>query len=190
MHQHNYKAAFAYVSDYDSFGFSDGTEEIMNAVASSLTIEILGESGTSTSATVTVRITTVDLREVYKNSAASVIPQYYQAAVSGRTISEAEIGERLVKEVVSQASDNYAPTVTTECDLKLMTDNRGKWVIRLDTVSYNAITGYLAEANNLITTGTITSAVTSPTAPQPVVTQPYTSDSDVTPSDAEEESGE
>lgn len=161
MNKKDFRAAFAYIADYDSFGFSGGTEDIIGAVASSMKAEFLGESAGSTGATVDVNITTVDLREIYMSAAAKVIPSYYEAAVSGRTISEAEIGERLIDEVVAEAGMNSAPTVTTKVSLQLIKSDSGKWQIRLDNDAYYAITGYLDEANNLVTTGMILNAITN-----------------------------
>lgn len=174
MNQNNFRSAFAYVADYDNFGFSGGSEEIMKAVASSLKIEFLSEDVGSSTATVDVNVTTIDLREIYMDAAAEVIPNYYGDAVSGKHISESEIGRKLVDSVVEQANRSYAPTVTTRLSLYLVNDS-GKWRIKLDTNAYYAITGYLDDANNLVTTGLIVSAIettsTQPTAaPQP--TQP------------------
>lgn len=180
MNKKDFRAAFAYIADYDSFGFSGGTEDIIGAVASSMKAEFLGESAGSTGATVDVNITTVDLREIYMSAAAKVIPSYYEAAVSGRTISEAEIGERLIDEVVAEAGMNSAPTVTTKVSLQLIKSDSGKWQIRLDNDAYYAITGYLDEANNLVTTGMILNAITNNGGQQPLppVVQPPVSSSD------------
>lgn len=161
MNQNNFRSAFAYVADYDSFGFTDKTEDIIKAVASSMRVEFINESVGSTSATVDVKVTTVDLREVYMNAAAKVIPEFYQAAVSGQTISESVVGDRMIEEIAAQAADSYAPTVTTQLSLYLTKTDDGKWQIRLDTNAYYAITGYLDEANNLVTTGMIINAISA-----------------------------
>ncbi len=186
MNKNDFRTAFAYIADYDSFGFTDRTEDIIKAVSSSMKVEFIGESAGSSSATVEVKITTVDLREVYMNAAAKVIPDFYDDAVSGRVISEHEVGDRMIDEVASQAADPYAPTVTTQLSLYL-TNSDGKWLIKLDTPAYYAITGYLDEANNLVTTGMIINAITggssTPVAPPPVV-------EDVSPTDAPENSSE
>jgi len=181
MNKKDFRTAFAYIADYDSFGFSGGVEDIIGAVAYSMKAEFLGESAGSTGATVDVNITTVDLREIYMSAAAKVIPSYYEAAVSGRTISEAEIGERLIEEVVAEAGMNSAPTVTTKLSLQLIKSDSGKWQIRLDNDAYYAITGYLDEANNLVTTGMILNAITNNgnQQPQQPVIVPPVSSSDV-----------
>lgn len=176
MNENDFRQAFAYVATYDGFGFSGGSEEIMKAVASKMRIDIVNESVGSTSGTIDVDITTVDLRKVYSAAAASVIPKYYQTAVSGVQISADEIGTQLVNAVVLLCENDSAPTVTTRCTLQVTQNKKGKWEIILDTASYNAITGYLDEANNMINTGSIidsmssilgvtTAPTTAPTAP-------------------------
>ncbi|MBE6754291.1 MAG: hypothetical protein E7559_08090 [Ruminococcaceae bacterium] len=159
MNENNFREAFAYIADYDGFGFKSDTEEIINAVASSLDIDIISESVGAAGGTIEVDITTVDLRKVYSNAAAVVIPKYYQTAVSGTPIAPEHIGVQLVNEVVSQIYSGTAPTVTTRCNLQMVTNKNNKWEIRLDNASYSAITGYLDEANNMITTGTITDSL-------------------------------
>ena len=186
MNQNNFREAFAYIADYDSFGFSEGSEEIMKAVASSMKIEFISEDVGSTTANVDVNITTIDLREIYMDAAAVVIPNYYGDAVSGKPISEREVGRRMIDEVIEQANRSYAPTVTTRVSLYLISEG-GKWKIRLDTNAYYAITGYLDDANNLVTTGLIVGAITGGTQPSaPVPTQPT---QPVSPTDADTETG-
>jgi len=175
MNKNDFRTAFAYIADYDSFGFTDKTEDIIKAVASSMRVEHVSESSGSTSATVEVKITTVDLRKIYMDAAAVVIPEYFEAAVSGKVISESEIGDRMIEEVAARASDTYAPTVTTQLSLYLTNNDDGKWQIRLDTDAYYAITGYIDEANNLVTTGMIVNAITGGNgnaAPVPTPTTP------------------
>lgn len=155
MNENDFREAFEYVDGYDNFSFSNGSKDIISAVASSMTIEILNEVSTEENATVTAKITTVDLREAYVLAAEQVIPSYYEAAVSGESISEGEIGLKLVAKVVEISKLTEAPMVTTECTIRLVADESGKWYISLDNALYNAITGYLDEANNLISTGSI-----------------------------------
>lgn len=163
MNENDYRTAFAYVADYDGFGFDDETERLINAVSSSLSINVINESGSATSALVEADISTIDLREVYCDAASAVIPQYYNAALSGESIAAADISNRMMQEVMAAAESGTAPTVTTRVTITLTTDSDGKWVIRMDVNTYNAITGYLDEANNLITTGTIVQAINGET---------------------------
>lgn len=163
MNENEYKTAFAYVADYDGFGFDDETERLINAVASSMSINIINEAGSATSATIDADITTIDLREVYCEAAAAVIPQYYNAALAGEEISAVDISSRMMQEVMALAESGTAPTVTTRVTLMLTTNSDSKWVIRMDVLVFNAITGYLDEANNLITTGTIVQAINGET---------------------------
>ena len=135
-------------------------------------VEFISEDVGSSTANVDVNVTTIDLREIYMDAAAEVIPNYYGDAVSGKHISESEIGRKLVDAVVEQANRSYAPTVTTRLSLYLVNDS-GKWRIKLDTNAYYAITGYLDDANNLVTTGLIVSAISDTTsAPTTAATQP------------------
>ena len=159
MNENDYKTAFAYVADYDGFGFDDDAERLINAVASSLNINIISESGSATNAMLEADITTIDLRDIYCEAANAVIPQYYNAVLAGETISSQDISSRMMQEVMALAESGSAPTVTSRVALTLTTNADGKWVIRMDVTTYNAITGYLDEANNLITTGTIVQAI-------------------------------
>lgn len=160
MNRQDFREAFVYVADYDGFGFSsDGSEDIMACVAKTLDIQVLSETPMSNGSNVEVSITTIDLREAYCDAANAVIPGYYKQAVSGQPISEAELGRRLVDEVVSLAKNGKSAGVTTKCILFVRKSDRGKWEIVLDTASYSAITGYIDEANNLITTGAIAAKV-------------------------------
>lgn len=162
MNANDFRGAFEYVDGYDNFSFSSGSKDIIGAVASSMTVEILDDVSTETNATVSVKITTVDLRKAYVLAAEQVIPSYYAAAVSGQSINESEIGLKLVAKVVEISQLPEAPMVTTECTIKLVANESGKWFISLDNALYNAITGYLDEANNLITTGAIGSHFSVP----------------------------
>ena len=194
MNENNYKAAFAYVADYDGFGFDKDTERIINAVSSSLRINVINDTSTATNAVLEVDITTIDLREVYCNAAAIVIPQYYSAALAGEDISAADISLKMMQEVVGISEGPSAPTITTRIPLTVGLNNDSEWVIRLDVAAYNAITGYLDEANNLITTGTIVQAINGETdflsgsitqPEQPEVSGGDVSGSDASPSDVQ-----
>ncbi len=161
MNENDYRTAFAYVADYDGFGFDNDAdaERLIDAVCASLDINIISESGSATNALLEADITTIDLREIYCIAAGAVIPQYYNAALAGDAISSEDISNRMMQEVMALSESGTAPTVTSRVALTLTTDNDGKWVIRMDVTAFNAITGYLDEANNLITTGTIVQAI-------------------------------
>ena len=188
MNENDYKTAFAYVADYDGYGFDKDTERIINAVSSSLRINIVNDSSSATNAMLDADITTIDLRQVYCDAASVVIPQYYTAALAGEEISANDISIKMMQEVIAMVEGAAAPTVTTRVPLTVSMSNDNKWLIRLDVTAYNAITGYLDEANNLITTGTIVQAINGETdflSGQITQTeQPEVSPSDVTPSDA------
>lgn len=181
MNKEDFREAFAYIADYDGFGFkSDGSEDIIAAVARTLTIDVLSETPVTGGANLEVNITTIDLREAYCDAANVVIPTYYKMAVSGQPISEAELGRKLVDEVTAQAASGRSKGVSTRCNLFVRKNNRDKWEIVLDTTSFSALTGYLDEANNLITTGAIANKVYG------VEIEGLTaSDSDASPSDAQ-----
>ena len=160
MNKEDFREAFAYVAEYDGFGFSsEGSEDIMAAVARTMTIQVLSETPVTGGSNLEVNITTIDLREAYCDAANAVIPTYYKMAVSGQPISEAELGRKLVSEVTAQAESGRSKGVSTRCNLFVRKSDRGKWEIVLDTTSYSALTGYLDEANNLITTGAIAAKV-------------------------------
>ena len=187
MNENDYKTAFAYIADYDGYGFDQDTERIINAVSSSLRINIVNDSSSATNAMLETDITTIDLRKVYCDAASVVIPQYYSAALAGEDISAGDISIKMMQEVIAMVEGPNAPTITTRVPLTVSLNNDNKWLIRLDVTAYNSITGYLDEANNLITTGTIVQAISGETDfLSGQITQPEKPDvsaSDVTPSD-------
>ncbi|MBE6760478.1 MAG: hypothetical protein E7554_10430 [Ruminococcaceae bacterium] len=191
MKENDYKTAFAYVADYDGYGFDKDkdTERIINAVSSSLSVNILNDSSSATNALFDADITTIDLRQVYCDAASVVIPQYYTAALAGEDISANDISIKMMQEVIAMVEGPGAPTVTTRVPLTVSLSNDNEWLIRLDVVAYNAITGYLDEANNLITTGTIVQAINGETdfLSGEITQPPEVSPSDVSASDAAEE---
>lgn len=147
---HDYRAAMKYVDERDSMTFNGDTEQIMNAVADSLSVSIIGEGLTS----VKVEVTTVDLREIYHDATVRVIDEYYDAALSGETVSDREMRDAIFAKAVALAGQDDAPTVTTQLELSMKNDN-GKWYIILDATAYNVFTGYMTSANELVTNGTI-----------------------------------
>ena len=188
MKENDYKTAFAYVADYDGYGFDKDTERIINAISSSLSVNIVNDSSSATNALFEADITTIDLRQVYCDAASVVIPQYYTAALAGEDISANDISIKMMQEVIAMVEGAGAPTVTTRVPLTVSLSNDDKWLIRLDVVAYNAITGYLDEANNLITTGTIVQAINGETdfLSGAITQQPEVSPSDVSASDSAE----
>lgn len=182
MNSLDYKSAFAYIADYDGFGFtgSEGVEDLINIVARSLKIDVINDSSGNLSANIDVRITTVDLRELYKRAAETVVPQFYRPAVGGGSISQDELRTSMINEIVALSGQSSVPTVSTDCTLLVVKNDSDKWEIRLDTASYNAITGYLDEANALVSSGTLMGTTAPTTAP----TVPAVSGSDV-PSDSD-----
>lgn len=193
MNENDYKTAFAYIADYDGFSFDKDTERIINAVSTSLRINIISDNSSATSGLLETDITTIDLRQVYCDAAAIVIPQYYSAALSGEDIAAADISIKMMQEVVAICEGSSAPTITTRVPITVSLNSDSKWVIRLDVAAYDALTGYLEEANNLITTGTIVQAINGETdflageitqPEQPVVSGADISGSDVSSADA------
>jgi hypothetical protein len=159
MNNHEYKAAFAYVSEYGGIDFSsdrEATQSMLDAVSSSLKVEITSDSTNTYSAMLSAKVTTVDLRLIYKAATIKTMNSLYTQAVSGNQISDAEIRNRIMAEIVAMAMGSDAPMVTTEYTFNLKSEG-GKWYIVLDSVGYNIITGYLTEANTLVQNGEILS---------------------------------
>lgn len=147
---HDYRTAMKYVDERDSLSFSGNTEEIMDIVADSMTVSILSE-GLNTAK---VEVTTVDLREIYHSATVLVIDDFYDAALSGETVSDNEMRNAIAAKAVTLAAQPDAPTVTTQLELTMKNDS-GKWYIVLDATAYNVFTGYMTSANELVTSGTI-----------------------------------
>ncbi len=150
MKAHDYRDAMKYVAERDSLSFNGNTEQIMDAVADSLSVKIIGEGMSS----VKIEVTTIDLREVYHTATVLVIDEYYDAALSGETVSEKEMRNAIISKAVSLAGQNGVPTVTTQLEINMKNDN-GKWYIIMDANAYNVFTGYMTSANELVTNGSI-----------------------------------
>ncbi len=147
---HDYRRAMKYVDERDSMSFNGDTELIMNAVADSLSVSILSEGLSS----VKVEVTSVDLREIYHAATVLIIDEYYDAALSGQTVSDREMRNAIFSKAVDLAGQSNAPKVTTQLELSMKNDN-GKWYIILDATAYNVFTGYMTSANELVTNGSI-----------------------------------
>ncbi len=150
MKAHDYREAMKYVDERDSISFNGNTEQIINAVADSLSVKIISEGLSS----VKVEVTSVDLREIYHDATVLVIDEYYKAALSGEAVSDREMRDAIFTKAVNIAGQSNAPKVTTQLELSMKNDG-GKWYIILDATAYNVFTGYLTSANELITNGTI-----------------------------------
>ncbi len=150
LKSHDYREAMKYIDERDSMTFNGNTEQIMNVVADSLSVKIIGEGLTS----VRVEVTSVDLREIYHDATVMVIDEYYDAALSGESVSDREMRDAIFAKAVALSGQNDAPTVTTQLELSMKNDN-GKWYIILDATAYNVFTGYMTSANELVTNGTI-----------------------------------
>ncbi len=147
---HDYREAMKYIDERDSIKFNGNTEQLMNAVSDSLSVNILSEGLTS----VKVEVTTVDLREIYHEATVSVINEYYDAALSGESVSDREMRDAIFAKAIALAGQGDAPKITTQIELSMKNDN-GKWYIILDATAYNVFTGYMTSANELVTNGTI-----------------------------------
>lgn len=150
MKAHDYTEAMKYVDERDSLSFSGDSKLIMDAVADSLSVTILSEGLSS----VKLEVTTIDLREVYHTATVLVIDEFYDAALSGETVSDREMREAIFLKAVDLAGQEGVPTVTTQFEVAMKNDN-GKWYIVLDATAYNVFTGYMTSANELVTNGSI-----------------------------------
>lgn len=145
-----YRTAFTYVADYDGLSFDDrdskGTKQIIDAVAKTVKIEIVGSAETENPYGVNTRITTVDIRKVYDQALNNVMKSIESDALSGNTVSEEQLRELLVNAVVEGINTQGAPTVTTEATIKLE-QRDAKWLIIMDDYTMNILTGYMSDAN-------------------------------------------
>ena len=167
----DYKGAFFYVADYDGFGFDKDTNLIIDCVARSLKITDIKEEKGRTSARVTAEITTIDLRALYTSAAKVILPTFYDTALGSGTISKDELRQKMIDEIVFQAGSPGAPTIVTEVTVNIYNQNE-KWLIKMTPEFYTVVTGYLDEANNLVTAGgimgiTTTTVTTESTEPPP-----------------------
>ena len=154
MNACKYKIAFDYVDNRGGFKFHDGADKIINSVSRSLDAVITDDVTGVSSATLTVKVTSVDLREIYASANETVCAGFYDVAVNGGKITTVEYNRRMVDEIVMQAGSSSAPAVTTECTVQLY-NNNGAWLIRMDQLFYAAVTGYLDEANSRFLSGAL-----------------------------------
>lgn len=159
MNDCNYKGAFAYVADYDGLSFDkgdkDGTKKIVDAVSKTLKIEIIDIQTAGATATAQLRISTVDLRQVYGKAAATVTNGYVDTVLGGSKISADQMRDALVTEIVRESAAN-PPSVETQCPVNLRRD-KDHWYLILDSNSFNIIMGYINEANAMVENGEFSS---------------------------------
>ena len=158
-----YKAAFAYVMDYDGLSFDkgdkNGTKQIVDAVAKTLEIEIIDIQTSGATGAAMLRVETVDLRDVYGKAAATVTNGYVDNVLKGDKISAEQMRDALVAEIVREAGLSNVKKVTTECTVNL-TKEKNHWYIILDTTSFNVIMGYINDANTMVESGDFASFAT------------------------------
>lgn len=160
MNDCEYKAAFAYVQDYDGLSFDkgdkNGTRQIVDAVAKTLKIEIIDIQTAGATGAATLNIQTVDLRAVYGKAAATVTNGYVDTVLGGAKISAEQMRDALVAEIVHEAALSDAEKAVTECTVNL-SKKKDHWYIILDTTSFNIIMGYINDANTMVENGDFTS---------------------------------
>lgn len=150
LKKHDYRAAMKYVYERDSMTFAGNTEMIMNNVCDSMNMNIVSDNASS----VTVSVTTIDLRQVYADAVKAVINEYYNKALSGETVTDGELRAAIETKAAELSGNGKAATITSQVDLTMRTDN-GKWFIELDANAYNVFTGYMTSANDMMTDGEI-----------------------------------
>jgi len=158
-----YNSAFDYVDSYDGFGFDDrdesGTKDIVDAVAKSMSFEIVGRTESETPVEIVAKVTTVDLRELYKSCTKEVTESMFSEALSeGADIDADEFKEKLTEAVVKAAESESVTKITTEVTFK-MEEIDGSWFIVMDDLVFNNVCGHMNEANewlkeNLVDNGT------------------------------------
>ena len=156
MNDCNYKAAFSYVSEYDGLSFDkgdrSGTKQIVNAVSKTLEIEIVDIQTSGATGAAMLKVTTVDLRNIYTRAAATVTNNYVDTVLGGSKISAEEMRDALVAEIVRESALSDAQKVTTDCKVNLVREKEN-WFIILDNTSFNIMMGYINDANTMVESG-------------------------------------
>ncbi len=156
MNDCNYKAAFSYVSDYDGLSFDkgdrSGTKQIVNAVSKTLEIEIVDIQTSGATGAATLKVTTVDLRDIYTRAAATVTNNYVDTVLEGSKISAEDMRDALVAEIVRESALSDAQKVTTDCKVNLSRE-KDRWFMILDKTSFNVMMGYIDDANTMVESG-------------------------------------
>lgn len=158
-----YNDAFDFVDSYDGFSFDNrdesGTKDIVDAVAKTMSFEIVGRTDSETPVEVVANVTTVDLRELYKSAAKEVAESMFSEALSkGSAIDADKFKSQLIQAVVKAAESESATKTTTEVTFK-MEELDGNWFIVMDDLVFNNVCGHMNEANewlkeNLVDNGT------------------------------------
>lgn len=147
------KTAFEYVDEFDGFGYNEDDPYISKMIreaAKTTEFEILEVTDSENPVRVKTRITTVDLREVFKQSAQSMLVNTMDKYVEQENELNAEdIEEAFSKEVISRIKESGAPTVTTDISFKL-TQSDGKWFVIMDDYTANVVCGYINEAGDYL----------------------------------------
>ena len=156
MNDCNYKAAFSYVSEYDGLSFDkgdrSGTKQIVNAVSKTLEIEIVDIQTSGATGAAMLKVTTVDLRDIYTRAAATVTNNYVNTVLGGSKISAEEMRDALVAEIVRESALSDAQKVITDCKVNLVREKEN-WFIILDNTSFNIMMGYINDANTMVESG-------------------------------------
>lgn len=162
MNDCSYKAAFAYVADYDGLSFDkgdkNGTKQIVDAVAKTLDIDIIDIQTSGAMGVATLNITTVDLRQIYSKAAAAVTNGYVDDVLGGSKISAEEMRDALVAEIVHECetATSDEQRVQTECTVN-MKKEKDHWYMILDSTSFNVMMGYINDANTMVESGDFSS---------------------------------
>ena len=159
---HKYNKAFDYGEDYDGFSFDDrnssDTKKIVRAVSDSMSYSIVGRTESDNPVEVVAKITTVDLRAIYKTCTEALVKDMFKDTLSGTAIDYEAFKSNLNDAVIEAANAENAPVCTTDVTFKLNSVD-DKWYIVLDDHTFDLVCGYLNSANEWLYNRMVTEGI-------------------------------
>ncbi|WRS28644.1 hypothetical protein U6B65_05805 [Oscillospiraceae bacterium MB08-C2-2] len=140
----NLESATSYcASGSDNFSFTDPQEEkFVTLLVQKTTHEIVSSVEEGSTATVTVKVTNLDLEQIFEEVMSKATDEMLDAVLAGKDISDEESIEMTMKYLEEGMSAPDAPLVTNDLTITLNKDNSKKmWVIVDDDAFVNGITG-------------------------------------------------
>lgn len=144
----DFKALDTYCSaTLNDLTFEDANQEkIAKAMFSRTKGEVVSSQVDGDTATVKVKITSLDMEKIFEDIMTEVISKATDAALSGKELSDAEAEEMMMEYMEESMAKADAAMTTTEYDIKLAKDNGKKaWVIQDDEAFGKALVGNLGE---------------------------------------------
>lgn len=131
--------------DKGNFKFDNQEQEkIVKAVFAKLSYEKVSSKEDGKNATVKVKVTSLDLPQIYGKVVTNMLPLLISSAMANNS-NENDAKNQLMQGFLNAINDPNAPKTTTEVDIKLVKSDKS-WLIEPNDDLLNALTGNLSKA--------------------------------------------